>query len=187
LAPVLGAEFYLAGGVAVASYLHHRQSHDLDLFTRTHDPAALADALARLPAARIVDRAPGTLHLEIGGVPVSLLRYAYPLLEEPAPRDGLPVKVAGYDDLVCMTLSAIAGRGARRDFWDLHALLEAAGRDLKSALTAFQRKYEREDIGHVVRSLSYFADADAEPMPAGMDEAAWKRIRASFEGRVLAL
>lgn len=72
-------------------------------------------------------RAEGTLHLEVSGIPASILRYPYPLLHPPEHLPGIPIPVASFDDLICMKLSAIAGRGARRDFWDLHAMLTARG------------------------------------------------------------
>lgn len=184
LAPLLGDAYYVAGGVAVASHLHHRVSKDIDLFTRDADPEALAASVSALPGARVTARSAGTLQVEFGGVPVSLLRYAYPMLEEPQLRDALPVRVASADDLVCMKLSAIAGRCARRDFWDLYALLQASGASLDAALARFREKYAHEDIGHVVRSLAYFADAEAEPMPAGMTSELWSRIRTWFEEHV---
>lgn len=187
LAPLLGGSYYLAGGVAVASYLHHRTSKDLDLFTRDGDPEALAARIPGIPGARITSRSSGTLHAEVDGVPVSLLRYDYPSLREPERRDDIPVRVASRDDLVCMKLSAIAGRGARRDFWDLYALLVAEGTSLADALVAFRVKYASEDVGHVVRALAYFDDAEAEPMPGDMTAEQWTAIRAWFEERVPAL
>jgi hypothetical protein len=187
LAPHLVPDFYLAGGVAVATYLHHRTSKDLDLFTRSGDPLALETIASRVAGARVTGRAPGTLHLEIDGVPVSLLKYEYPELNAPEAHEAIPLPVASVDDLIAMKLSAIAGRGARRDFWDLRALLEASSRNLEEALALFQRKYAQRDIGHVVRSLAYFGDAEAEPMPNELTEAEWRRIRAWFETAVRAL
>ncbi|MBI2896151.1 MAG: nucleotidyl transferase AbiEii/AbiGii toxin family protein [Deltaproteobacteria bacterium] len=176
---------YLAGGVAVAIRLGHRLSRDLDLFTPSGDPATLADSIVQSGApAQIISRGPGTLHLEVEGIPASILRYAYPLLSEPEQVADLPVPVASIDDLICMKLSAIGGRGARKDFWDLHALVSATGRGLGPALAAFQRKYASEDVGHVVRSLVYFADAEAEPMTAGLTELHWSRIRSDLEAWV---
>ena len=168
--------YYLAGGVAVALRLHHRRSVDLDLFTGTSDPPALAEALKEASVI-ITATAPGTLHLEVEGVPASLLRYPYPLLAAPELVPGIPMPIASLDDLQCMKVSAIAGRGARRDFWDLHALLAARGRTLEQALGAYRRKFAAEDIGHVVRSLVYFDDAEAEPMPAGLAKTHWARIK----------
>ncbi|KYF77764.1 hypothetical protein BE11_32455 [Sorangium cellulosum] len=179
LARAVEPSTYLAGGVAVALRLHHRQSRDLDLFTAESDPASLVPALVD-PAIRVLTRAEGTLYLEVRGVPASILRYCYPLLGPPEYLPGIPLPVASLDDLECMKLSAIAGRGARRDFWDLHALLTSRGRSLGQALEAYARKYAAEDLGHVVRSLAYFADAEAEPMPGGMTDEQWAQIRADL-------
>ncbi|WP_437762069.1 nucleotidyl transferase AbiEii/AbiGii toxin family protein [Sorangium sp. So ce281] len=179
LARAVEPSTYLAGGVAVALRLQHRQSRDLDLFTAESDPAALVSALVD-PTIRVLTRAEGTLYLEVGGVPASILRYCYPLLGPPECLSGIPLPVASLDDLECMKLSAIAGRGARRDFWDLHALLTSRGRSVGQALDAYARKYATEDVGHVVRSLAYFADAEAEPMPAGMTEERWTQIRSDL-------
>ena len=171
--------YYLAGGVAVALRLHHRRSVDLDLFTASADPSTLAEPFGD-PAILVVARSKGTLHLTVSGIPASLLRYRYPLLSQPEAVAGVPVPVASLDDLECMKLSAIAGRGAARDFWDLHGVLRARGRSLGDALEAYRRKYADEDIGHVVRSLVYFAEAEAEPMPAGLTEEHWARIKADL-------
>jgi hypothetical protein len=188
LAKALDPSFYLAGGVAVAVYLGHRVSHDLDVFSPSTDPAGLADTIAQTVAgARVTARSPGTLHLEIGGVPASALRYAYPALRAAERVPGLPLPVASREDLIAMKLSAVAGRGAARDFWDLHALMHAEGMTMAQALDAFRLKYAREDVGHVVRSLVYFGDAEAEPMPPGMTPALWAAIRASFEASVRAM
>jgi hypothetical protein len=181
LAGVLDASFYLAGGVAVAVHLGHRRSHDLDLFSPIADPAAFADTIAQTAEhTRIVSRSPGTLVLDVGGVPASAVRYAYPSLHSPERVAPIPFAVASRDDLLAMKLSAIGGRGAARDFWDVHALLQARDYPLEYALDVFKRKYAREDIGHVVRSLAYFADAEAQPLPRGMTRELWATIRSDF-------
>jgi hypothetical protein len=88
-----------------------------------------------------------------------------------------------------MKLSAITSRGLARDFWDLRALLTAgvANGDLEHALELFQRKYATDDIGHVVRSLVYFGEADASPLPRGLDPSHWDRIKRDLEQRVRGL
>jgi hypothetical protein len=191
LAPVLDPGTYLVGGVAVALVLEHRTSLDLDLFVpRDFEEDRLVERLAAtLTDLRIVGRGRGTLHVEIGGVPTSILSYRYPTLSPPTARFDVAVPVASVDDLVCMKLSAIAGRGAAKDFWDLDLLLEhgAAGGTLTEALRLFARKYASEDVGHVVRSLAYFGDADAAPLPAGLDAKVWGEVKNRTAKRVRAL
>jgi len=188
LGPELDRDTYLVGGVAVAMRLHHRISHDLDLFVpHDFDADALAETLAsRVTHVKIMGRARGTLHVEVDGVPVSILSYRYPLLAPPTATGGLPVAVASAEDLACMKISAIAGRGAAKDFWDLDALLDhgVAGGSLRQALELYERKFSAEDIGHAVRSLAYFAEADAAPLPLGLTPERWSEIKDAFARRV---
>jgi len=85
-----------------------------------------------------------------------------------------------------MKLSAIAGRGAAKDFWDLEELLRhgVGGGSLPGMLALFERKYANEDLGHVIRSLAYFGDADAEPLPRGLTPERWAAIKQAMSERV---
>ncbi len=186
LGRLLPQSAYLAGGVAVAARFGHRRSRDLDWFLPDQDPLALVDAAAAA-GARIVSRAEGTLYLDVGGVPTSVIRYAYPLLRPTELLDDFAVRAASLDDLACMKLSAIANRGKARDFWDLSEILDRQGQPLDYVLDGYRRKYRQEDIGHVIRSLAYFADADAEPMPEGLPAERWSAIKSEFRRRVLVL
>lgn len=182
-----------AGGVAIGLSLGHRTSLDLDLFVpHDFDADRLAERiLASLPSAahaRETGRGRGTLHLEVEGVPVSILSYRYPLLIEPQRSESLSVSVASLEDLLCMKLSAIAG-GAAKDFWDLDALLThgvAAG-SLSEALNLFSKKYPTVDCGHLIKSLAYFGEADAAPLPRGLTPDGWDALKTRIQARVLAL
>lgn len=88
--------------------------------------------------------------------------------------------VASRADLTAMKLSAIAGRGAARAFWDLHELLGATGASLDEAMGLFARKYPGHDRGHVLRSLAYFGDADAAPLPTGLTPRRWAELKQWF-------
>ena len=177
LARCVDDQTYLAGGVAVALRFRHRQSHDIDLFTPSTDPAAQLERLANETQVRVVGQSPGTLQLEANGVPASWIRYRYPLLSPVERLTGIPIAVASLVDLTCMKLAAIADRGAVRDFWDLHEILERGQTSLAEALEAFTRKYPSYDVGHVLKSLVYFADADAEPLPSGLTGEQWEQIK----------
>jgi len=193
LGPALPDTAYLAGGVAIALTFRHRTSRDLDFFVpEDFDPERLGERLqAVLPASSFAttSTAPGTLYLEFAGVPSSVIAYRYPLLVPPKFAPNLGTRIASLDDLTCMKLSAIAARGAARDFWDLHTLLAggAAGGSLGTALECFRKKFASDDIGHVVRSLAYFGDAETEPLPSELGAARWAAIKAWFAREVAAL
>src|ERR1044071_191702 len=74
--------FYLAGGAAIAVHLHHRVSNDLDVFGPKRASFAPFQALAtpRSHEVKVVTVGDATLHLEICGVPVDVVRYPYRLL-----------------------------------------------------------------------------------------------------------
>lgn len=191
IAPALEGDTYLAGGVAIAIEARHRTSLDVNLFVpHDFDADRLAERLSNVVLGlAVTGRARGTLHLEVEGVPVSILSYRYPFLSPPRAREGLAVPIAGLDDLACMKVSAIAGRGAAKDFWDLHELLGMGigGGELAGVLAMYQRKFPVDDLGHAIRSLAYFGDADAAPLPLGLTIEHWQQIKAAMRSRVKAL
>lgn len=191
IAKELEEDTYLAGGVAVALRARHRISLDVDLFVpHDFDADRLADRLAGAVAGlRVTGRSKGTVLLEVAGVPVSILSYRYACLEPPVETEACSVPIAAMEDLACMKVSAIAGRGAAKDFWDLHEMLEMgiAEGSLASVLELYRRKYPVEDLGHAVRSLAYFGDADAAPLPRGLTAEHWEQIKSAMRRRVLEL
>jgi hypothetical protein len=187
LVTILPPDAYLAGGVAVAAALDHRSSLDLDVFTESTDPRSLIAELGKIDGAKVVGQAVDTLELEIDEVPTSLFRYRYPNLVEPTTLADLAIRCASVEDLTAMKLAAISGRGAAKDFWDLHALLAHRSIELAHALAEFERKYVTIDLGSVVRSLAYFGGADAEPLPRGLDAQRWTAIKIDIQRRVAEL
>jgi len=119
---------------------------------------------------------------------LSILSYRYPMLAPTRTVRQVPMPVASPQDLACMKLSAIAGRGSAKDFWDLYEMLERGVADsLAELLALYRQKYPVEDTGHAVRSLAYFGDADAAPLPNGLTPARWEEIKAAMRQRVRAL
>lgn len=176
--------FYLAGGSAIGVHLNHRRSVDLDLFSLS--PEIDLDALARharslLPDLRVLGITEASLRLVVDGVPIDLVRYPYAPLERPTPGPlGFPV--AGLRDLAAMKLAAIARRGLRRDFWDLYAILQT-GMTLRDAADAYLARFGlgEPDLYHVMRALTYFDDAERDPvLPQGLTLEAWERFKAFF-------
>lgn len=173
-------DFYLAGGTGLALQLGHRVSVDLDLFTQRHFEArAVRDALRLAGGFRVDQLAEGTLHAEVGGVQLTFLRYDYPLLFEVTRFKELTV--ASPRDIACMKLEALSSRGSRRDFVDLYFVLQRF--PLRDLLGWFERKYASAAPNqvHLAKALTYFVDAEQEPMPRMLQPADWKQIREFFE------
>ena len=175
----LVAEFYLAGGTGLALHFGHRRSADLDLFTAgsSREQRWLEALSSQLAGFSLVGIAPETLHFRQGATKVRL-GYHYPLAFPAESYSG--VKVAEPRDIACMKLSAVASRGTRRDFVDLYFAGQKYG--LGDLLEIFQRKYAQVRYPHVhlLKSLTYFVDAEKDPMPDMLVGVDWKEIRAYF-------
>ena len=171
---------YLAGGTGLALHFGHRRSVDLDFFvSEAFDEDRLLQRIRPMPGVVVVARAPQTLHLTIQSTRVSFLGYAYPLLFPPVPF--LDVPVADPRDIACMKITAIASRGTKRDFIDLYAACERFG--LVHLLDLFARKYAQTSYNklHILKSLTYFADAEKDPMPHMLVPLDWREVKRFFE------
>ena len=171
--------FYLAEGTGLALQFGHRLSQDLDFFAADlFDEQALIQRLQVLGQFSLVAQAPHTLHTTIQGSRVTFLGYTYPLLF-PCVRF-LEVPVADPRDIACMKVSAIASRGTKRDFVDLY--VSAARLGLGDILQWFDRKYARSHLNklHVLKSLTFFDDAEKDPMPYMLVPVNWEEVKRFF-------
>jgi len=179
--------FYLAGGTAVALHLGHRRSDDFDWFVPdVFDPLALANALrVAAPEVEVLSQDTGTLQAKVSRVKLSFLHYVYPSLQPTIPWPEYGFSIASLQDLAC-TLAAIASRGARRDFVDLYAM-GRSGLTLDQMIEWYRERYAVKDIGHVLFSLSYFADAEVQEMPAMLWPTGWDEMKSAIRRWVGAL
>ena len=171
--------FYLAGETALTLHLGHRRSTDLDFFsTQPLNEDVFLAGLQVLPGLSVVATANQTLHLHVGESKVSFLGYDYPLLFPL--EDFRGIAVADVRDIACMKLSALAARGSRRDFIDLYTIALLYG--LRPLFDFFHRKFARVNYSnmHLRKSLTYFADAEKEPMPEMLAAVTWSEVKAFF-------
>jgi predicted nucleotidyltransferase component of viral defense system len=177
-AGVLGS-FYLAGGTGLALYLGHRRSVDLDFFkTEAFDQEALLERLQQIPGLALVAKGAATLHTMIQGTKTSFLGYDYPILYPFGSFHG--IQVADLRDIAGMKISAVASRGTRRDFIDLYVVSQKYGLD--KFLQTFREKFAKVNYSmvHVLKSLTYFEDAEQEPMPDMLVPLAWDEVKQFF-------
>lgn len=181
-----GGDYYLAGGTALALMEGHRVSVDLDVFAeRMPDAEQVLDRLrGQVPELSVTSVEAGTVYVDVHGVQVSVIEYRYPLLGPTLATDGLAL--ANRDDIAAMKLSAIASRGSRKDFVDLWILL-TRHRSLAKCLALYEEKFEVRDVGHVVRSLVHFDDAERDPPLRLLIDIDWEALKADVQGRVAEL
>ena len=126
----------------------------------------------------VISKGKEILHLHVRDIKVSLLGFPYPLLFPTESFD--TVSIADARDIACMKLSAVAGRGSRRDFIDLYLLGREFG--LHEIMAWFKSKFSRTDYNmvHIMKSLTYFEDSDGEPMPDMISDISWEQVKKFF-------
>ncbi|MBI4536600.1 MAG: nucleotidyl transferase AbiEii/AbiGii toxin family protein [candidate division NC10 bacterium] len=174
----------LAGGTGLALQLGHRISHDLDFFRAgAFEPLTLIDALSRLGSLHVQARSEEAIHVVLGGVRLTFLRAQAPLLFPGTPYRGLVI--ADPRDIGVMKLVAIGGRGSRKDFIDLYFYLRSGGA-IETLLGLLRRRFANIDYNeyHLLKSLVYFDDAEAEPMPRMLRRVTWADVKQAIIAEV---
>lgn len=177
--------FALAGGTALALQMGHRISMDLDFLTeKEFDSWDLFESLAA--SFEVVDSSLATnslsLFIKSGDLSVKadFIRHNYPKLKPLLIVEG--IRLFSLEDIAAMKLNAVANRGAKKDFYDIHALLTRFS--LIELLGFFEEKYQRMNSFTVTKSLAYFADADQEPAPMSLVGLAWEEIKADLQQKL---
>lgn len=178
------SQFYLAGGTALALQLGHRISNDLDFFTQSDfSEKNIRSVLESCGELEVEVMQKKTLLGKLNKVKISFFFYQYPLLFPPVPFLG--INLADIRDIGAMKFDAIQSRGTKRDFIDLFALLHS-GVLLTQLILYFEKKYAGANYNktHLLKSLSYFVDAEKEEMPQMLKPITWKEVKKYIESEV---
>ena len=177
--------FYLVGGTALALHLNHRKSVDIDLFSDfDFDSAVILEQIQQDFSFQLYLSASNTLKGFIGEINVDLLAHRYELIAEPETIQ--EVNVLSEPDIIAMKLNAISTSGQRsKDFIDIFYLLQ--NYNLGSMLGFYQKKYEQENVGHILKSLIYFEDVDLADWPVLIEnpKLRWVDVKKRIEKVVL--
>jgi len=168
------SNLYLAGGTSLALQIGHRKSIDLDLFGIFEaDDISIAEILSSFGKIQLIKKTPNIQIYIVNGVKVDIVNYKYPWIDNACKEDEL--RLAGKKDIAAMKLAAITGRGSRRDFIDLYFLLQEY--NLQEMLSFYNEKYNDGSSFLVLKSLTYFDDAEIDPQPFMLKKADWKQIK----------
>ncbi|MBU1717946.1 MAG: nucleotidyl transferase AbiEii/AbiGii toxin family protein, partial [Bacteroidetes bacterium] len=167
--------FNLAGGTALALQYGHRISVDLDFFgPNPIRKDGLIDLLRPLGEIKLLTQSKNILIFMIGGVKVDFVSYSYPRISDVVHIEN--VRMYGLPDIAAMKLSAIAGRGRKRDFVDLYFLLKKF--TLSDLMCYYLEKFKDGSEMLIVKSLLYFEDADLDPEPKYLLPVKWEQVKA---------
>ena len=173
---------YLAGGTAIALHLGHRHSYDLDFFVnKRFDAKDTVRKLKKIKEYRLEKMSWQTVLGYIENIQCTLFFYQYPLLINAHEFQGC--KIADLKDLAAMKIAALSDRGVKRDFVDLYFIIRAGGIGLKEALELYGNKFRVLEANrlHILRSLTYFADAENQRMPRMIKGVSWQEVKKFLE------
>ena len=74
-----------------------------------------------------------------------------------------------------MKLSAISNRGTKKDFIDYYFLLKSYS--LGEMFDIYIEKYSDAQLFSAIKSLTYFEDAESDPMPRMLKEVDWGEVK----------
>ncbi|MEK7597298.1 MAG: nucleotidyl transferase AbiEii/AbiGii toxin family protein [Patescibacteria group bacterium] len=179
---VLPKNTYLAGGTALALQFSHRISIDFDFFTPTDfNSKEVVEKLETIGKFVFQEsKEKNTLIGLFNGVKFSVFKYDYPLVKPTI--NYLGIKVVSLEDIATMKIVAIMDRGTIKDFIDIYFLIKK-GISLEQSLDYYNKKYKSlaNNIYSIIRSLTYFDDADLKEMPEMIEKVDWEEIKKFFE------
>ena len=169
------SNFHLAGGTALALYLGHRKSIDLDLFTPyPFDTTRLEHFLVSKFGFQGDYSEQNTLKGRIDEVKIDCITHPYPLLQKPLEEEGM--RLYSQPDIIAMKLSAIADNGSRlKDFIDIAYL--STQYSFQEMLGFYVQKFPTSSPLRPLKGITYFDDIDHEETVVMLESTySWQKI-----------
>lgn len=166
--------FNLVGGTALSLQIGHRISIDLDMFTTENvENNYLISELSKLGNLEILVDKPPFLQTSLDDVKLDFLKYPYPIINEFVELEG--IRLVNIENITIMKLIAIARRGVKKDFFDLYFLLQIY--TLDEIIAIFKLKVPNVDLFHIIKSLTYFDDANIDADPKMLQKVTWATVK----------
>jgi predicted nucleotidyltransferase component of viral defense system len=180
--------FRLVGGTALSLQVGHRVSIDIDLFSDaeygTLDFKGIekylkknfqfVDFLDTIPSMgksySIGKNKENTVKLD--------LYYTDNYIQPSIEIDG--VRMATIEEIIAMKMEVVQGGGRKKDFWDLHDLLESY--DIGQMLNLHEQRYPyTHDRELIIQNFTSFEQADEDFNPICFKGKYWEFIKEDFE------
>jgi predicted nucleotidyltransferase component of viral defense system len=177
-------ETRLVGGTALSLQYGHRISVDLDLFANNLE----ADFITIISEIKnkgyeidIRKQSSNILISMIENIKVDIVNYPYPWIDNKICNGN--IVLASDKDIAAMKLSAITNRGTKKDFIDLYYLLK--NYSLEEMLSFYTDKYSGDSEFMVLKSLTYFDDAEMDIAPNVLDSTInWAIVKSTITNEV---
>ena len=157
----------LVGGTALAFYLEHRQSEDLDLFVHSpFDPPGLLQKLRGMGKVKHEFVEEGTLNCVFEGIKLQFLYARGQNRIAPGRKVG-QMPVGSFPDIAATKLKVVGDRGELRDYYDLMCIEKQGETDIHQMLEWYCRRYQLhrtdQSVFHIIRALGSLHDVADDP------------------------
>jgi len=172
----------LVEGTALALQINHRMSNDLDFFgSLTADKISILNELKKIGQIKTLNSTENINIFLVDNIKVDIVNYPYAWLENEIKENKL--RLADIKDIAAMKLSAITGRGTKKDFIDLFFLLKIFS--LEQLFDLYENKYPDGSKFLVLKSLTYFDDAEDDIPPKMLTSISWDEVKESIIKNVM--
>jgi predicted nucleotidyltransferase component of viral defense system len=183
-------DFRLVGGTALSLHLGHRLSVDIDLFTDADygsvDFNIIEDFLtSTFPYVRgDFDNTPGMgKSYLIGTDPAHAIKLDVYYSMDPFFQNVIVIdniRLATVEEIIAMKIDVIQRAGRKKDFWDLHALLNLY--TIKDMIHLHEQRYlYTHDKALIQQNIINFTEANIEPDPTCLRGNYWDFIKEDIE------
>lgn len=175
---IIKNDFALAGGTSLALQIGHRKSIDLDIFSTQAFDVKELEIILTASADFSFDYSGNNSRMLFGNINEIKCDFVHEpatLLEPFKVAEG--VNYFSVKDIAAMKLHTICGRGKKKDFFDVYALLQLYSRE--TLIEWFTQKYDNKQLFFLWRSILYFEDAENDPDIEGYEPftKGWKEIK----------
>ncbi|MEA3445192.1 MAG: nucleotidyl transferase AbiEii/AbiGii toxin family protein [Bacteroidota bacterium] len=175
------SNFCLVGGTALSLYYGHRSSIDLDLFY--HEKFIHRSIVLDLEREFGDDFDYKQQHTHFGifcfikNIKVDLVYFPHQPIMPFEVKDN--IRFYSKADIAAMKIQAILGRAKKKDFWDLHELLQHFS--LQQIINWHKKKYPSQMLAiSIPNAITYFADADESETPVSYKSQSWGKIKSDI-------
>lgn len=181
---MVSGKFALAGGTSLALQIGHRRSIDLDFFSPSlFDVKELEIVLAADPTLHFqyISSNSRMLFCYINSIKCDFVNEPARLINPFLCED--KVRYFSIADIAAMKMHTICGRGKKKFFFDIYALLQLQNRE--ALLNWFSKKYDEDQLYFFWRSILYFDDAEDDPDIKGLSpfDNSWDEIKVMIIAR----
>lgn len=179
-------DYCLVGGSALALYLRHRKSEDLDFFTYSDsfDATLILQCAQQFSSYEVINKSPEQLDLLLNGVKVTFFNAQWSFLRPEHPQT---LNIASLDAIAAMKTNVLFVRAKYRDYYDLYCMVKH-GMSLRTIFECAQPIVRGLTFKLFCVALLYIEDIEDDMIThlAPEENVSKKQIRAFFEKQLKA-